>query len=594
MKLALPAVLVVAASLALVPVSASARKPAPSQGYIVVYKSSVQDISAETNRRERQKGFRTEFRYRRAIKGFAANLSRRQVEELQQDPEVAFVSADRTVQAIASDPLASGETAPTGIRRMGAATSNEVRRTSGAGVAVIDTGVDLSHPDLNAANGKNCVSSSTSANDDNGHGTHVAGTIAAENTGVGVVGVSPGTKVHAVKVLDSRGSGSWSQVICGIDWVTATRSDSDPDNDVAVANMSLGGAGTTVKSCATTTDALHKAICRSTDAGVNYVVAAGNSGWDFDYATAPDVPAAYPQVLTVTALSDSDGQPGASGGAPSCRTSEADDRYASFSNYAATSAGRDHTIAGPGVCINSTWPGGGYRTISGTSMASPHLAGAVALCIDEDGASGVCAGRVPADVIATMRGDADSLNRSHTFYGFTGDPLRPVSGRYFGFLPWAGVAASPPPAPVSVTASPTGVAVLTGSHRTGTAASLSADDNAYYEVASTSSGTRTAAWRASFGGISSQLSDLKVTYKGKNSRSCTQTVAIWNWATSSWVQLDSRSVGTSEVGITVAPGGTLSNYVSSGGELRVRVQCTNSSRTFNSQGDLMRISYKAP
>ena len=110
-----------------------------------------------------------------------------------------------------------------------------------------------------------------------------------------MVGVAPGTKVYAAKVLAGDGSGTTSQVICGIDWVTSTRTDSDPSNDIAVANMSLGGSGPPVGSCATTTDPQHRALCASTAAGVSYVVAVGNDGWDFDYAAEPDTPAASPR-----------------------------------------------------------------------------------------------------------------------------------------------------------------------------------------------------------------------------------------------------------------------------------------------------------
>jgi hypothetical protein len=317
-------------------------------------------------------------------------------------------------------------------------------------VAVIDTGIDLAHPDLNTVHGTNCAGAGP-AQDDHGHGTHVAGTIGARNNGSGVVGVAPATKLHAVKVLGADGGGTLGNVICGIDWVTATRQDADPANDIAVANLSFGGPGPPVQACATTTDPLHRAICASTAAGVTYVVAAGNSGWDFDYPPVPDLPAAYPQVLTVTAMSDADGMPGGAGGSPGCASSEQDDRYATFSNYASTPSGQAHAIAAPGVCITSDWAGGGTVTISGTSMAAPHVAGHVALCISEAGVPGPCAGLAPAQVISKLLSDAQGFNTSNPGYGYQGDPLRQVAGRYYGFLTHVGLEgapALPPPPPL--------------------------------------------------------------------------------------------------------------------------------------------------
>ncbi len=404
--------------------------------YIVVYKNSVSDPGAQTKKREREKGFKSRRRFKKALKGFVADLSKDQVRGLEADPEVAFVTPDRKIEATDTTPLAAGEPLPpTGVRRIQAASSTAVHPASGVNVAVIDTGIALDHPDLNATSGTDCIDPGTDAQDENGHGTHVAGTIAAANNGSGVVGVAPGTKLYAVRVLDPNGNGTLSSEICGIDWVTANAA----ALNIKVANMSLGGGGSPVSSCATTTDAEHKAICNSTAAGVTYVVAAGNDSQDFDYAPSPDTPAAFPEVLTVTAESDSDGSPGASGGAPSCFSGQADDRYATFSNYAATSAGQAHTIAAPGVCIHSTWLNGGYNTISGTSMATPHLTGAVALCLDEGGVGGPCAGMTPAQIVQKMRSDAQAHTTATPGYGFTGDPSHPVSGKYFGYLDWVGL-----------------------------------------------------------------------------------------------------------------------------------------------------------
>ncbi|HEV2766499.1 MAG TPA: S8 family serine peptidase, partial [Acidimicrobiales bacterium] len=386
--------------------------------YIVVFRPSVADPRGRTNALERGQGFKADHRYDRALKGFAAQLSEAQAAALRDDPAVELVSPDRPVQASGAVPLAPGDSPPTGVRRIEAATATTARQASTANVAIIDTGIDLAHGDLAAVHGKNCVGSGP-AQDDNGHGTHAAGVVAARNNGAGVVGVAPGTRVHAVKVLDATGAGTFSQILCGIDWVTATRSDADPANDIAVANLSLGGLGTPVGTCTSPNDPLHRGICNSIAAGVTYVVAAGNQRWDFDHPTDPVVPAAYPEVLTVAAAADSDGRPGALGGSADCLPSapESDDTYASFSNFAATPAGVAHLIAAPGVCIVSTDPSKRDVVQSGTSMAAPHVAGVVALCLGEAGAAGPCSGLKPAQVIAKVRSDAAAHNTPANGYG---------------------------------------------------------------------------------------------------------------------------------------------------------------------------------
>jgi subtilisin len=572
--------------------AAGAQQPAQGR-YIVVFDDSVPSVNRETDSQERRRGFKARFRYGHAMKGFAATLTPQQVQQLKADPAVADVVVDRPVQAFGSVPLVPGEpTPPTGIRRIEAASTTNARQASNVNVAVIDTGVDLAHTDLNAVSGKNCVTSGATAQDDHGHGTHVAGTIAGENDGAGVVGVAPGTKIYAVKVLNSAGSGTQSQVICGIDWVTANAA----ALNIKVANMSLGGSGSAVQPCATTTDPEHKAICASTTAGVTYAVAAGNSGVAFD-GSSPSLPAAYPEVLTVSAVSDSDGQPGAAGGAPACRTSEADDRYAAFSNYASTVAGQNHTIAAPGVCIRSTWPGNAYNTISGTSMAAPHVAGAIALCIG-DGTPGPCAGQTPAQIVQTMRDNAAARTTAAPGYGFAGDPTRPVSGRYYGYLDYRGDGTStpPPPAPVTrVNAAPSGTTILTGTLRSGAFADLANADSTYYRVNSNTSRTRTTSWYGTFTGVPAGLANLTVTYQGQNSRACSQTVYVYRWSDSTWVSIDARSVGTADVRIADdVPAGAPSQYVSSAGQLRVRVGCTTTAGTFYSSGNQLRIGYDSP
>ena len=349
--------------LAVAPTSAQAVNTAAEAGvipgsYIVVLADSASPraVAAE---HARTQGATVDHLYQYSIKGYAAHMSATAAARVARDSRVVSVMPDREMSIDA-------QSLPTGINRIDGELSS-TRAGDGTGsvdvdVAVIDTGVDLDHPDLNVVGGTNC-SSGRKYDDGNGHGTHVAGTIGAKDDANGVVGVAPGARIWAVRVLNNQGSGSWSSIICGVDWVTA-RADT-----IEVANMSLGGSGTEpAGSGCSTGDALHDAICRSVGAGVTYAVAAGNSAVDSKGA----VPAAYDEVITVSALADFDGQEGGLGAA-TCR-SDVDDTFADFSNY-----GADVDIIAPGVCINSTWKGGGYNTISGTSMASPHVAGAAAL-----------------------------------------------------------------------------------------------------------------------------------------------------------------------------------------------------------------------
>jgi subtilisin family serine protease len=356
-------------------------------------------------------------RYHSALKGYAARIPQARLGDIQRDPRVAFVSEDRPVQAVA-------QTLPTGVDRIDAEASSHFATNawSKIAVAVIDTGSGP-HGDLNIAGGRNCSTGNPSNfSDGNGHGTHVAGTIGAINNSAGVVGVAPGIPIYSVRVLNNQGSGSWSSVVCGIDWVTANAA----SLNIKVVNMSLGGSGADDGNCGNfNNDALHKAICKSVTAGVTYVVAAGNDNANL----AGFVPAAYDEVLAVTAVADFNGQPGG-GAAATCR-SDVDETAADFSNYASPgSADANHTIAAPGVCINSTWKGGGYNTISGTSMASPHVAGTAALCIGV----GKCPG-TPSDVINKLRGDASVQSLG---YGFAGDPNSSIGDRYYGYLIRAG------------------------------------------------------------------------------------------------------------------------------------------------------------
>jgi subtilisin len=423
-RLLVPAFLIVC-GLAALPAAASADATKP---YIVVFeKSSAAGARAATTDIAGDEHFSTTQRYDDALHGFAAKLDAHDLAAVRDDPRVADVVVDRPVTATGLVSLAPGDNIPTGVRRVGGAVGTTVHQASSANVAVIDTGIDLTHPDLDAVAGTNC-NGTGAPTDGNGHGTHVAGTIGAKNDGVGAVGVAPGTKLFAVRVLNAAGSGYASNVICGIDWVTATRTDSDPTNDIAVANMSLGGGSAPNANCGrTVNDPEHIAICNSVAAGVTYVVAAGNSTADEQTFS----PASYPEVLTVTAVSDSDGLPGGLGGTVGC-VGNGDDQPASYSNFATRAVDIAHTIAAPGSCIRSTAPGGNYATMSGTSMASPHVTGLVALCEGEAGAHGPCWGQTPATVVSLMLAASSSTAASAPGNVFNGSPSRPIAGRYYG------------------------------------------------------------------------------------------------------------------------------------------------------------------
>jgi subtilisin family serine protease len=344
--------------------------------------------------------------YEHAIRGFAFKGSGQAAQALTRNPNTRFVSQDRPVRGAA-------QTLPTGVDRIDADLNDTAKIDGGdqrvnVNVAVLDTGIDAAHPDLNVGGGTNCSSGASFA-DSNGHGTHVAGIAGALDNGSGVVGVAPGARLWAARVLDDSGNGTWSTVICGVDWVTATRTDGDSSNDVAVANLSLTGSGTDDGNCgATNADALHQAICGSVARGVVYVAAAGNS--DMDAANA--VPAAYSEVLTVSAIADSDGKPGGLGPATG---DGPDDTLADFSNWGPTV-----DIAAPGVDILSTAPGGGYARKSGTSMAAPHVAGVVALYVSANGGASDAVGVTAIRQTITDPTWGYSVAQSDP-KGFTGD-----------------------------------------------------------------------------------------------------------------------------------------------------------------------------
>ncbi|MTI82103.1 MAG: peptidase S8 [Firmicutes bacterium] len=228
---------------------------------------------------------------------------------------------------------------PWGIDKIGANEVWGLSRGEGVKVAVIDSGIDLDHPDLsgNIMGGVNILKPAESPEDDNGHGTHVAGTIAAEDNNYGVVGVAPAVHLHAVKVIDRSGEGSLVDIIKGLEWCSK--------NGIKVANLSVG----------TNTDkkSLRMAVKKAVERGMILVSAAGNDGT----TDSVDYPAAYPDVIAVGAITERGG-------------------ISSFS-----SRGPQITVVAPGSGVYSTFTGDSYQRQSGTSMAAPHVTGLIALLL---------------------------------------------------------------------------------------------------------------------------------------------------------------------------------------------------------------------
>ncbi|MCF7709168.1 MAG: S8 family serine peptidase [Verrucomicrobia bacterium] len=325
--------------------------------------------------------------YSKALSGFSIQVPPGIVKaDILASPGVKHVEPDLMLHALE-------QTLPTGVDRIEA--DQNTTDVTGVGIAIIDTGIDTDHPDLPPVlSGAHFYTVNTGPpwsrgtfqdgnyEDDNGHGTHCAGIAAALDNDEGVVGIAPGANLYAVKVLDSEGAGYLSDIIAGVDWVTQNA------GSIAVANMSLGGQGVS--------DAYRTAIANSVAAGVVYMVAAGNSGVDIygtdgAFGTSDDyIPAAYPEVATISAMADSDGQPGGNG---ADTTYGSDDSFAGFSNFSGSvvndnpvdSIGAAIDLLLPGVDIVSTYLDGGLAEASGTSMAAPHAAGLAALYIAEQG-----------------------------------------------------------------------------------------------------------------------------------------------------------------------------------------------------------------
>lgn len=291
--------------------------------------------------------------YGTALQGFAVKIPPGQLKKLQEDPSVDYVEEDQVMSLIFPDvkmkkgkpskPGGGGGTPPPQETPWGIARVGGPANGAGKTAWVIDTGVDLDHPDLNVDQSRSASflggKEATIPDDQNGHGTHVAGTIAALNNDIGVVGVAAGATVVSVRVLDRRGSGSTSGVIAGVDYVAANASPGD------VANMSLGGGPSS---------SLDNAVINAASKGIIFTLAAGNESDNANNHSPARVNGT--NIYTISAMWDNDS-------------------WASFSNYGNPPV----DYCAPGVYILSTYKDGGYETLHGTSMAAPHAAGVLLL-----------------------------------------------------------------------------------------------------------------------------------------------------------------------------------------------------------------------
>ncbi len=355
-----------------------------SERYVVVFKDLPGAAAEAAQQAARHQAMH---RYQAVFNGFAARLSPQALAALEKHPLVQSIEPEFEVRLVA-------DTLPTGIDRVDGEWAHAAGATgAGARVAVVDTGVDYNHSDLigrvNVGLSRTFVTieSPTTANgfDDHGHGTHVAGTVAASANGSGVIGVAPQAEVVALKVLSSSGLGSSLDIMAALDYITRHNTNAASYADmIHVANFSLGGGGSD------TDNAFRRAFERTVASGCFIAVAAGNSSTDAAFM----VPAAYDSVFTVSAMN-----PG-------------NDSFASFSNY-----GVDVDMTAPGVSILSTWPGQRYATYGGTSMAAPHVAGGAALYVAANLASltrATAEGAIRFALIASgerivMSGDRDGI-----------------------------------------------------------------------------------------------------------------------------------------------------------------------------------------
>jgi len=540
---------IVLSCVALAVTVSSGQTQAPTNSYIVQVAQSANASQLAQSTAQRMSGALGHV-YTTSLSGFSirlpAGLAARDILSF---PGVVRVEPDMRVYAVA-------QILPTGIDRIdmdkhGPTKIDGIDDRLELDIAIIDTGIDIDHPDLRVVGGRHFYTTSTGRayqddryDDDHGHGTHVAGIAAAIDNNTGVVGVAPGARLWAVKVLDAQGSGYVSDLIAAIDWVTARA------GTIEAVNMSLGATGTS--------DILRTAIRNSVAAGIVHVAAAGNGGTDIYgrdgvFNTGDDaIPAAYPEVAAISAMADSDGKPGGSGASTSYG---ADDSFASFSNYSASvvsgnpvnSPGAGIDLLMPGVNIFSCWRGGGYRSLSGTSMATPHATGLVALYIAEHGrasnASGVYA--IRQALIDGGMNQASGMRLA----AFAVEPDRRPEN-----LGWAGQTSSTNDAPTVSIANPADGSTVNGTVIIQVRARDAEDsaDRLRVQVSIDAAGSRTAAYNSS-SGYHELAWDTSTAVGGQHTITASATDTAGNASNTTQVRVTVGTVNTSPTAAIVSP-----------------------------------------
>ena len=347
---------------------------AASQEWIVVLEDGTR-AAGQANEMARANHVEVTHVFSNVLGGFAMHASPQAAAALERDPHVAAVVPSRT--------FTLSDIAGWGLFRIDAndahAVANGRHRGAGSRIIIIDSGVDLDHPDLmpnlDVASGTDCINPGTDPDDDVGHGTHVAGIAAGAYgpDGFGIVGVAPEATIVPIKAFDAAGRATTGQLLCGLDRAELVASDGFP----TVVNMSFVDTGTDSTCDDAGPDVMHEAICDLAATGAILVAASGN-----DAANASTyIPAAFDEVIAVSAYADFDGVPGALAGCSfgSDLIYDCDDTFADFSNW-----GSDVDVMAPGVRIYSSVPNQTFGVKSGTSMAAPHVSGVVALMLAGD------------------------------------------------------------------------------------------------------------------------------------------------------------------------------------------------------------------